>query len=285
MSTIRISDIPKLLLEDRQHLLGVLHYQMALTLPKAAAVVLNSFEELDSVVTHDLKSKLQTKVLSIGPSPLYDSLNKPPAPTSKSSDECILWLNMHKAASVAYISFGTLMKCPPHELVACAQALEATGVPFLWSLPASEWHILPEAFIERTSGSNIGKMVSWAPQLQVLEHSSVGAHVTHCGWNSMLESITGGVPLIGRPFLGEHFLTIRLVEEVWRFGVKLEGGVFTKRGMMNALDLVLLSEKGKELRNNIGVLREQAIKALGSNGSSTLNFKTLKEVVTSVKRT
>ena len=79
---------------------------------------------------------------------------------------------------MAYVSFGTVVTPPPHEIVAVAEALEASGFPFLWSLKEHLKDLLPRGFLERTSEN--GKVVAWAPQTEVLGHGSVGVFVTHC---------------------------------------------------------------------------------------------------------
>lgn len=77
----------------------------------------------------------------------------------------------------------------------------------------------------------------WAPQVDILKHKAIGVLITHCGWNSMLESIVGGVPMICRPFFGDHRLNGRMIESVWEIGVNVEDGKFTKDGLMKRLDL------------------------------------------------
>ena len=162
--------------------------------------------------------------------------------------------------------------------MAIAEALEASGTPFLWSLRDTSKEYLPEGFLKRTS--ELGKIVPWAPQVQVLAHSSTGVFITHCGWNSVLETIVGGVPMIGRPFFGDHPINTWMVENVWKIGVRIEGGMFSKSGTMRALELVLSHEKGKKLKDQIGHLRELALKAVGPKGSSSQNFNNLLEIIT-----
>ena len=105
--------------------------------------------------------------------------------------------------------------------------------------------------------------------------------MTHGGWNSVLESIVGGVPMIGRPFLGDQRLNLKTVENVWGIGVGLEGGFVTKSEVLKALGLVLGSEKGKFMREKAGIIRGLALKAAESTtGSSSRNFIRLLEIVT-----
>ncbi|CAL5376567.1 unnamed protein product [Camellia sinensis] len=272
LSAVSVDDLPDgIILGNLESPIAQMLHNMGLKLPKAAAVVLNSFEELEPATAKDLKSKLQ-KVLHVGPSILSS-----PAPSDSDETGCLLWLDNQKPASVAYISFGTITTPPPNEVLALAETLVSSKVPFLWSLRDHSRHLFPKGFVENTVA--FGKVVSWAPQLQVLAHPSVGVFVTHCGWNSILESITGGVPMICRPFFGDQTLNSRMVQDAWRIGVRVEGGVFTKSGTTSSLELVLSQEEGKKMRENIKVLKQNAIEAVGPNGSSSENFKDLLEVI------
>nr|BAA89008.1 anthocyanidin 3-O-glucosyltransferase [Petunia x hybrida] len=275
-STLKISDMPPEVMAENLDLpMPSMLYNMALNLHKAAAVVLNSFEELDPTINKDLKVKLQ-KVLNIGPLVLQPTS---PKKVLDACDErgCIIWLEKQKEESVVYLSFGTVTTLPPNEIVAVAEALEAKKFPFIWSLKDNGIKNLPTGFLERTG--QFGKIVSWAPQLEILNHSAVGVFVTHCGWNSILEGISCGVPMICRPFFGDQKLNSRMVESVWQIGLQIEGGSFTKIGTISALDTFFSEEKGKVLRENVKGLKERALEAVKPDGSSSKNFKDLVELV------
>ena len=139
-------------------------------LSRATAVATNSFEELEpTIVTDNLKTKLQ-KILPVGP---FELLSPPPPPLLISDvNGCLPWLDNKKEASVAYIGFGSIVTPPPNEIVALAEALEATGTPFLWSLKEYAMDNLPKGFLERTKAAQ-GKVVSWVPQPQVLAHAQL----------------------------------------------------------------------------------------------------------------
>ncbi|XP_042974849.1 anthocyanidin 3-O-glucosyltransferase 7-like [Carya illinoinensis] len=229
-------------------------------LPRANAVVMNSFQELNStILTEDLKSKFQD-ILYVGVLTLI--VPTPPLPPSHSdATGCLPWLDEQKPTSVAYISFGTVAVVPPHEFAALAQALEASCVPFLWTRKQ-------------------GKIVPWAPQAHVLSHKAVGVYVTHCGYNSVFESIVGEVPMICRPILGDNKMNGRMVEDVWGIGVRVEGGVFTKKGMVKSLELVLGHDQhGRRMREKIRGLKELVVKAAGPDGIASKDFKTLFELI------
>ncbi|KAK2992584.1 hypothetical protein RJ640_009194 [Escallonia rubra] len=272
MSAIYFSDLPAELTGNLDEPFPYLLYKMGSMVPHAKAVVLNSYEELDPICVDDLKSKVQM-LLNVG---LFTLASPPPSYLDENG--CISWLDKREALSVAYLSFGTILIPPPPELLALAEALEEKGVSFLWSLRDPTQHSLLEGFLERTSP--LGKIVPWTPQIEVLKHPSVGVFVTHCGWNSVVESIAGGVPMICRPYFGDQKLNRRLIKDVWQIGVSVKGDIFTKKGMMGALDDVLSKTNGTKMRENIGVLKEKAMNAVGVNGRSTKNFKTLLKVVT-----
>nr|GMD44568.1 UDP-glucose:flavonoid 3-O-glucosyltransferase [Ipomoea batatas]GME21533.1 UDP-glucose:flavonoid 3-O-glucosyltransferase [Ipomoea batatas] len=271
MSQVSIGEMPgEILAKDLHTSFPGMIYNMALKLPDANAVVLNSFQKLDPTITDDLRSKLQ-KVFNIGPMILLPSTPKPPI---SDDHNCIPWLDSLPPASPAvYLSFGSGLMPPPDEIVALAEALEAKRAPFLWSLKPHGVKHLPEGFLERTK--ELGKIMPWAPQVQVLSHPRVGAFVTHCGWNSILEAISFGVCMICRPFYGDQQINTRFVESVWEIGVKVEGGIFTKDETMKALSVVLDSDRGKLLKQNVVKLKGEALEALKPNGSSTKDFQEL----------
>ncbi|GMP36370.1 hypothetical protein CsSME_00008515 [Camellia sinensis var. sinensis] len=273
---LRLGDLPSgILFGNLESAFSIMLHKMGQTLPKATAVLINSFEELDPEINKNLNSKF-LKFLNVGPF----NLTSPPRLSNSDDYGCISWLDKRKPTSVAYIGFGTVAKPTPDELVALAEALEASTTPFLWSMEDKLKEQLPEGFLTRTSEQ--GKIVAWAPQVQILAHISTGVFITHCGWNSVLESIAAGVPMIGRPFFGDHHINTWMVENVWKIGVRVEGGVFTKIGTMHALELVLSHERGRKLKEQIGHFKELALKAVGPKGSSSQNFCTLLEVVTSL---
>ena len=80
---------------------------------------------------------------------------------------------------------------------------------------------LPDGFVERTKDR--GMVVKWVPQVKVLGHPSVGGFVTHSGWNSCLESMSMGIPMLGWPFFADQFLDCQFCKDVWKIGLDLEG--------------------------------------------------------------
>ncbi|KAK6235924.1 UDP-glucuronosyl/UDP-glucosyltransferase - like 10 [Theobroma cacao] len=275
-SALRAADLPDGIISGSFDApIPALLHKMGLALSRATAITANSYEDLDNTVVNMLKSSFK-KFLNVGP---FNLVSVPPMDDTHG---CLDWLNKHEPASVVYISFGSVISPPPHELAVLSEALEESDLPYLWSFRGNPEQQLPRGFLERTSSK--GKIVPWAPQLKLLQHPSVGVFVTHGGWNSVLESIIGGVPMIFRPFFGDQRLNTRTVEAVWGFGLGLEGGTFTKDGTIKALKFILSTEEGKRMREKIGVQKELAFKAVQPNGSSIENFKTLVKIVTTTSR-
>uniref|UniRef100_A0A6V7QUA1 Glycosyltransferase n=1 Tax=Ananas comosus var. bracteatus TaxID=296719 RepID=A0A6V7QUA1_ANACO len=253
----------------------------ALALPRAAAVATNSHELLSPAeLTSDLKSKFN-ELLCLGFMTLSSMPPLLPLPSSEedATTGCLSWLDTQAAASVAYVCFGTMGALPPEELAALAEALEASGVPFVWSIKDELAGHLPRGFAERTAVKCGNKLVAWAPQREILAHGAVGAHVTHCGYNSLCESILGGVPVICRSLWADNHINARMAEEVWKIGVRVEEGVITKKGMLDCLEAVFRSPKGKQLREAAGALKEAVVEAASPDGDAARDFESLVEII------
>lgn len=283
MNKIRVADLPEGVVSgDLDSVFSVMLHQMGRQLPKAAAVFINSFEELDPELTNHLKTKFNKKFLSVGPFKLLLASDQQPWSATDLVDEygCLAWLDKQKKkpASVAYVSFGTVATPSPNEIVAIAEALEASKVPFIWSLRHRSQANLPNGFLERTRSDGI--VVDWAPQVNVLAHEAVGVFVTHCGWGSILESIAAGVPMIGRPFFGDQRINGRMMEQVWGVGVAVDGGgICTKEGLLSSLDLILCQEKGIKIREKVTKLKQLCQNAIGPGGSSMQNLDALVDMI------
>jgi hypothetical protein len=185
------------------------------------------------------------------------------APCKQSSmwqadSSCIGWLDMQDAGSVVYVSFGSWVgPIGPDKIRELAMGLEATGRPFLWALnkdPA--WRAgLPDGY----PGAGRGKVVDWAPQEDVLRHSSVGCFLTHCGWNSAVEAIQHGVRLLCWPVLGDHFVNCAYITGVWEIGIKL--GSVSKDQVRECIERIMEGEEGTHLQEKMNVLRKNVATA------------------------
>jgi hydroquinone glucosyltransferase len=130
-----------------------------------------------------------------------------------SADKCLLWLNKQPRSWVLYVAFGTMAQLTAEEIHELALGLEDSEVRFLWVLPQrkdtpSVIDLLPQGFLERV-GDRGNIVTGWAPQLQILGHSATGGFLTHCGWNSSMESITSGVPMVAWSQWAEQHINCR----------------------------------------------------------------------------
>ncbi|KAK7400382.1 hypothetical protein VNO78_11588 [Psophocarpus tetragonolobus] len=274
LSKLRVEDMPQdvICVGEKETLFSRTLISLGTVLPQAKAVVMNFFEELEPpLFVQDMRSKLQSLLYVVPfPSPLL-----PPSDTDSSG--CLTWLDTKSSRSVAYVCFGTVVAPPPHELVAVAEALEESGFPFLWSLKEGFMGVLPNGFVERTRMR--GKIVSWAPQTQVLAHDSVGVFFTHCGANSVIESVSSGVPMICRPFFGDQEVAGRVIEDIWEVGMIIENRVFTKNALLKSLNLIMVQEQGKRIRDNAFQVKKTVQYAGRPEGQAARDFNTLVQVI------
>ncbi|KAL9279726.1 putative UDP-glucuronosyl/UDP-glucosyltransferase, UDP-glycosyltransferase family [Arabidopsis thaliana] len=279
MEKIRVKDTPEgVVFGNLDSVFSKMLHQMGLALPRATTVYMNSFEELDPTLTDNLRSKFK-RYLSIGPLALLFSTSQRETPLHDPHG-CLAWIKKRSTASVVYIAFGRVMTPPPGELVVIAQGLESSKVPFVWSLQEKNMVHLPKGFLDGTREQ--GMVVPWAPQVELLNHEAMGVFVSHGGWNSVLESVSAGVPMICRPIFGDHALNARSVEAVWEIGMTISSGVFTKDGFEESLGRVLVQDDGKKMKFNAKKLKELAQEAVSTEGSSFENFKGLLDEVMKV---
>ncbi|KAF8729030.1 hypothetical protein HU200_018341 [Digitaria exilis] len=132
---------------------------------------------------------------------------------------CIGWLDRMPSQSVVFVCFGSLAPVSDAQLVELALGLEASTKPFLWVVRNDTWSP-PEGWTERV-GERGMLVKGWAPQTEILGHEAVGVFVTHCGWNSVMETVTAGVPVLTWPMVFEQFIIERLLTNILGIGERL----------------------------------------------------------------
>lgn len=251
----------------------------------ADGILLNSFKELEGGPIKALQGRGQPGIPPIYPvGPL---VNMGSGSGKIQGSECLEWLDDQPHGSVLYVSFGSGGTLSYEQINELALGLEMSEQRFLWVARSPNNKVanatffsvdnlkdpldfLPKGFLDRTKGRGL-VVPSWAPQAQVLRHSSTAGFLTHCGWNSTLESVVNGVPLIAWPLYAEQKMNAAMLTE----GIKValrprasENGIIGREEIANVLRGLMEGEDGKKIRNRMKNLKEAAAIALSEEGSS-----------------
>ncbi|CAI0542175.1 unnamed protein product [Linum tenue] len=255
---------------------GLLHeewaaasYRMARDFRKSKGILVNTVKELESYAVDSLS---RTENPKSGDTSFESS--------GFDDGEVFRWLDLQPESSVVFLCFGSMGGFCAEQVKEIARALEGSGQRFLWSLRRLEdvREVLPEGFVDRMM--EVGRVIGWAPQAAVLAHGSVGGFVSHCGWNSTLESMWFGVPMATWPMYAEQqFNAFLLVKELEiaaeiKMDYRTESGEIVRaeeieRGIRSLMEQNNpRKERMKEFRNKVGA----ALMDGGSSSSSIAEF-------------
>lgn len=258
-------------------------------LPMAAGVLLNTWDDLEPLTLQALTNRPFYQQIPIPPAYPVGPLIKPPEPLTKTGAECVAWLDQQPPDSVLFVALGSGGTLSGEQVKELAWGLELSHQRFIWVVrtpsdanssasffnvgddPNDPKSYLPEGFVERIGERGL-IVRSWAPQLRVLAHSSTGGFLSHCGWNSTLESVAHGVPMIAWPLYAEQRMNATmLVEQVGiavRAGGSGEEGVIGRKEIERVVRMTLEGEEGKAMRGRAQRLKDSASKTLQFGGSS-----------------
>ncbi|KAJ7514102.1 hypothetical protein O6H91_23G027700 [Diphasiastrum complanatum] len=268
-----------------------------MTLYKVRGLLIYSFYELDTVAVNALRNPIlnpsQVEILTVGPVHSPANFAHPASEAaerrnvvSQEEEQCLQWLDSHSSSSVLYVSLGTIFLPSLTQIHELALGLEASEQSFLWILrppigklsPSEEFDvsaILPEGFLSRIQ--NKGLIIpNWAPQKMILSHPSTGAFLTHCGWNSTLESICMGVPTVAFPQFADQRMNCMLLVNQLKVGVELHRRAddLVERGEVERVTRLMLTRKeGIEMRSRAKQWSTAAFKAMEKDGSSDRNLE------------
>ncbi|XP_059299246.1 zeatin O-glucosyltransferase-like [Lycium ferocissimum] len=248
--------------------------------------IINSCRELEGNFIDSLaKAKENTPLWAFGPFNMLpeslDSLSI--SGNKKTSHKCLDFLDKQDVNSVIFVSFGTTTTLPQEQVKELALGLEQSNHKFLWVIRESDRRVdmenseerhekieLPEGFEERVEGR--GMVVrSWAPQLEILGHLSTGGFLSHCGWNSSMESISMGVPMAAMPMTVDQPYHTLLVTHVWKIGVSVWSWARRKEivpatAIEKAVKTLMGTPEGEEMRQRVVELRNKIKQSVSHGG-------------------
>ncbi|WCJ31906.1 UDP-Glycosyltransferase superfamily protein [Euphorbia peplus] len=236
---------------------------------KARYLLFTSVYELEEEEVETLKQTLSIPVYVLGPAIPYLELE---ANDGCSCTDYRQWLDSQPQGSVLYISMGSFLSVSTAQMDEIIAGIQESGVRYLW-IARGETSRLKEI-----SNGDKGLVLPWCDQLKVLCHSSVGGFWTHCGWNSTLEAVFAGVPLLTLPLFFDQFSNSKQILDKWRTGSKVrrqmgEGNLITRKeiGQLVQMFMDLGSSEMKELRQRATAIRHICRQAIAPGSSSVTN--------------
>ncbi|CAI0422315.1 unnamed protein product [Linum tenue] len=242
---------------------------------KSSGLIINTFDALEGPV-------LAAILYSIGPLHLLgeqigsgsdESRSRIGSSLWKEDLKCVEWIDRREADSVVYVNYGSFTTISAEQLMEFAWGLAESKRPFLWILRddvvMGDSAVLPVEFLEEIKDR--GCIANWCPQPQVLSHPAVAVFLTHCGWNSTMESVSAGVPMICWPFFGDQPTNRRYACSEWGIGVELS--VDVKRGeIVDLVERVMSTEEGQGMKQRALEWKRRAREAIDAGGSSINSF-------------
>ncbi|KAJ0960850.1 hypothetical protein J5N97_003290 [Dioscorea zingiberensis] len=240
-------------------------------------VIVNSFSAVEREYTKLFETFYRhgARAWLVGPL----SLLSPKTPADEG--DCLRWLEGKKRNSVVYVSFGTQTHLKAEQMEEVAQGMRDSECEYLWVVRDASW-TPPEWIGER------GKIVRWAPQRAVLQHEAVGGFVSHCGWNSVLESMVAGVPVLTWPMIAEQSLNAKMIVDELEAGLILRkgaggDGMVGREEIREGVRELMVGEKGRRVRERMEELGRMAREAVGDGGTSETSLTELIEELRSCR--
>ncbi|XP_047073082.1 anthocyanidin 5,3-O-glucosyltransferase-like [Lolium rigidum] len=285
---IPASDMPHTVQDRATQMFAALigHYRR---IPEAQGVLVNTYEWLEARAVSALREGVCVPDRPTPPVRCIGPMIVKGAAGGGERYACLSWLDAQPKQSVVFICFGSVGAVSAVELKEIARGLDNSGHRFLWVVrtppvdpakffmprpPPDLDALLPDGFLERTRDRGM-VLKMWAPQVEVLRHAATGAFMTHCGWNSVLEAVSAGVPMLCWPQYAEQRLNKVFVVDEMKVGVVMEGydeELVTADEVEKKVRLMLESEEGEKLRERLAMAKEKAAEAMADNGSSQTSF-------------
>nr|UHB15555.1 UDP-glycosyltransferase [Paris polyphylla] len=192
----------------------------------AAGVIFHSFDQLEPNFLPKFQEIMGgLKTWAIGPLSLSHKnvLAERGSANEVAADSCLTWLDANAPASVIYVCFGTNTYWTPQQIIEVGSGIESSGHPFIWVLKKRELTPEVEEFLSGEFEERVqdrGLLIrGWAPQAAILTHKSIGGFMTHGGWNSSIEGVAAGVPMLTWPHFEDQFLHQMIIVQVLGMGI------------------------------------------------------------------
>ncbi|EPS64683.1 hypothetical protein M569_10096, partial [Genlisea aurea] len=274
--SIRLRDLPSILqMKDQSLAESVL--KILRQVSDASYLLLSSIDAIESRVIGELSREFGFPVAAIGTTIPFLDLPRATArftPDQDDDDDYVNWLISQPPSSVLYVAFGSFLPVSSPQMDAIADGLRRSGVRFLWAARGEA------ARLRERCGGERGRIVPWCEQLKVLSQPSVGGFWSHCGWNSTMEAILCGVPVIAMPLIMDQLTVRKHVVEDWRIGVDAMRGVapgeMLRSGQVEELVkefMDLESPERKEMELRAAELRAATVEEFSDGGSSRRNLR------------
>ncbi|KAK1260696.1 UDP-glycosyltransferase 92A1 [Acorus gramineus] len=272
------SQVSPMLLHANDEDPGFMYFRRQILMSSnSSGILINTAKEFERGGVEFLEAQTGTPIWPIGP------ILRMPKKSTPSDSGCVAWLNQHAEASVLYVSFGSENSISAPQMMELAMGLEASETIFVWvvrppvgfdfegEFRAEEW--LPEGFEERMRERNRGMLIrGWAPQLEILSHTSTGGFLSHCGWNSVIESLSNGVPIIGWPLGAEQYYNSKMMVEEVGVCVEVARGSesVVERGHVERIVRSVMDDGGlgREMRRKAREMGKVLREAVGEGGAS-----------------
>jgi UDP:flavonoid glycosyltransferase YjiC (YdhE family) len=282
MKNIRLKDLPSFIrTTDTNETMFDFMGSEARNCLNSSTIIFNTFDEFENEVLEAI-SAMFPRIYNIGPLSLLErhvpdsQLKSLSSSLWKEDSECLQWLDKWEPKSVVYVNYGSVTMMTETHFKEFAWGLANSNHPFLWIVRSDVVMggsaVLPEDFVEETKDR--GLLVSWCPQEQVLAHPSIGVFLTHCGWNSTLESICFGVPIICWPFFADQQTNCWYACTTWGIGMEVNHDVKSNE-IKELVKEVMERDKGKVMRQNALEWKKKAVEATDIGGSSYNSFERL----------
>ncbi|CAN6270990.1 unnamed protein product [Urochloa humidicola] len=241
-------------------------------------VLVNSFRDLEPMEADYMESTWRAK--TIGPTLPSFYLDDGRLPSNRTygfnlfssttAAPCMAWLDKQKPSSVVLASYGTVANFGTAQLEELGNGLCDSGRAFIWVLRSDEEDKLSAELGGRCKER--GLIVPFCPQLEVLTHKATGCFVTHCGWNSTIESVVTGVPMVAMPQWADQPTTAKYVESAWGIGLRMQKGLVKREEVERCIREVMDGDMKQEYRRNAAKWRQKAKEAMQEGGSSDKNI-------------